>query len=123
MRTSEPPSMRAVCDGRRRFPTAPELPLGVHRIGHPCRVSGAGSQGVAGVSLRPRVPADLDACEQLARRVHAGDGYPPYMPNGDFVGFLDSPDAICAWVATDESELVGHVALHSNSSKAVMDLA
>ena len=55
--------------------------------------------------------------------VHTLDGYPPYMPDHDFVAFVASPDAIGTWVATRRTEVVGHVALHRSSSIAVMELA
>jgi hypothetical protein len=43
--------------------------------------------------------------------VHALDGYPPYLPNDDFAGLLDSPDVLRACVAEVGDEIVGHVAL------------
>jgi GNAT superfamily N-acetyltransferase len=106
-------------------PRSAELLLGTLGIGHPDCVNNGMPRGdsAAGVALRTRLSSDLDACEQLARRVHARDGYPPYMPNDDFVSFLASPKAISAWVAIYRGELVGHIALTGNSSNEVMDLA
>jgi GNAT superfamily N-acetyltransferase len=75
------------------------------------------------VVIRPRSDADLALCERLARGVHAVDGYPPYLPDGDLYGFLVSPDALGAWVAEEGDEIIGHVALHARSSDPVMALA
>jgi GNAT superfamily N-acetyltransferase len=51
------------------------------------------------------------------------DGYPPFLRNGDFVGFLVSEDALDAWVAESEGTVCGHVTLHTRSSRPVMELA
>lgn len=51
------------------------------------------------------------------------DGYPVEVPDGDFLGFMDVPDALGAWVADIDSNVVGHVALHRASSPAAMRLA
>ncbi len=76
-----------------------------------------------GVAIRERQEADLAACTQLASLVQDIDGYPPYLPRGQMSEFIQSPDAIAAWVAEVDADLVGHVALHSQSSQAVMSLA
>lgn len=76
-----------------------------------------------GVTVRARVDADLEPCEAIAREVHRRDGYPPYVPGGDFRRFLAGEEALGAWVAVESDTLVGHVALHRRSSKAVMSLA
>ena len=81
------------------------------------------AESEVGTSIRLRSPLDLDECERLARRVHARDGYPPYLPDDDFVEFLAAPEAIGAWVAIRRDEVVGHVALHGRSSDEVLDLA
>ena len=73
--------------------------------------------------IRKRQESDLGALEEVARRVHALDGYPPYMPDDDFAGFLDSNEAIGAWVATVRQRPVGQIALHTGSSREVMALA
>ena len=80
------------------------------------------ASGVA-VEVRGRRPEDLRSLTELARRVHALDHYPPYMPNDDFAGFLQSQDAIAAWAAVVDGQTVGHVALHQRSSVEVMRLA
>ena len=64
------------------------------------------------IGVRPRTDADLEACERVAREVHLLDGYPPYLPNGDYRWLLTKPEAIAAFVAIDRDDLVGHVALH-----------
>jgi len=73
--------------------------------------------------LRLRSEVDLAACEAIAREVHALDGYPPYLPDGDFRGFLVARDAQGAWVAVVDDVVVGHAALHHRSTSAVMELA
>jgi len=73
--------------------------------------------------VRPRTPEDLDACISVADVVHERDGYPPYLPEGDFTRFLVSDDALKAWVAIADAEIVGHVSLHHHSTPAVMTLA
>jgi GNAT superfamily N-acetyltransferase len=75
------------------------------------------------VRLRVRTADDLSACEELARDVHAADGYPVEVRDGDFLRFLATPDALGAWVAENELNIVGHVALHRASSPVVMRLA
>ena len=72
--------------------------------------------------MRRRTEGDLDACERIARATHGLDNYPVYLP-GDLRSFLASPDAIAAWVADAGGDIVGHVALHTRSTSAVMDLA
>jgi len=74
------------------------------------------------MEVRPRVDADLVACQRLAEIVHARDGYPVYLP-GDLRSFLLVPDAIAAWVAVESDEVVGHVALRPGHTGAMMDLA
>ncbi len=69
-----------------------------------------------------RDDADLDKCVELAQVVHQVDGYPYYLP-GDLREFLAARGATAAWVAESDREVVGHVALHSWSSAAVMSLA
>lgn len=72
--------------------------------------------------VRTRTDADLDECERLAEAVLHGDGYPPYLP-GDLRSFLAAPGALAAWVAEEDRRIVGHVALHQQSSMPVMALA
>jgi len=84
---------------------------------------GVNAGGEPETIVRPRWDADLDACAQTAREVHAVDGYPPYMPDDDFRGFVASPDALGAWVAVAGDEILGHVALHRSSHVAVTQLA
>lgn len=71
--------------------------------------------------VRARTEEDLDKCELLAQVVHEIDGYPPYLP-GDLRTFIATGE-IAAWVAETGGNIVGHVALNSGSSPAVMRLA
>jgi GNAT superfamily N-acetyltransferase len=72
--------------------------------------------------IRERREEDVTACTRLAQLVHDLDGYPPYL-SGELRDFMQSPDAIGAWVAEFDGDIVGHVALHARSSDAVMGLA
>jgi GNAT superfamily N-acetyltransferase len=45
-----------------------------------------------------------------------------YLPD-DLRAFIGTPDALCAFVAGEDGEIVGHVALNPRSSPAVMDMA
>lgn len=73
------------------------------------------------VQIRERQAADLEQLEILARRVHTLDGYPIYLPDGDFRRFLTRPQSLRAWVATHDHEIIGHVALNDVTSTPVMD--
>ncbi|MFI5047181.1 MAG: GNAT family N-acetyltransferase [Acidimicrobiia bacterium] len=83
----------------------------------------AADERAEGVVIRPRTDGDIDACEEMAQVVHQRDGYPRYPPAPDFRRFLNSRDALGAWVAIDGSAVVGHVALHRRSIDAAMELA
>lgn len=72
--------------------------------------------------VRARNRADLDDCVRLAHAVHALDGYPPHLP-GDLRSFMAAPDALAAWVAERDGQIIGHVALHRHSSAAVVAMA
>lgn len=74
------------------------------------------------MEVRARGEDDLDACERLAREVHAVDGYPPRLTD-DLRLFVSAPDALGAWVAESDRGIIGHVALELKSSPAVMALA
>lgn len=66
---------------------------------------------------------DVENCERLARMVHEVDRYPPYPPDGDVGKFIRASDALSAWVAEENGEIVGHAALTPRSSGPVMALA
>ena len=72
--------------------------------------------------VRPRTPADRAACLALLEVVHELDGYPPWLGPG-LGPFLESPDALAAWVAVADGEVVGHVALHASGPHAAIDRA
>lgn len=75
------------------------------------------------MSIRRREPDDLAGLAAIAQRVRATDSYPPYLPDDDLLGFLDSPDALGSWVALVGPLVVGQAALHASSSSEVMSLA
>ncbi|SEQ64025.1 GNAT family N-acetyltransferase [Microlunatus flavus] len=77
--------------------------------------------------IRPRTPADDDACVALMRRTHERDGYPRYWPAKP-ARFLRAPRETDAWVATLDDEagagrVVGQVALHDAAGEPVVELA
>ena len=72
--------------------------------------------------VRERIEADLDECVRLAHVVHELDRYPMFLPI-DLRGFISAPDALVAWVAEDDGEVIGHVALRPSSSAAVLAMA
>jgi len=72
------------------------------------------------LQIRQRQDADLKRLETVARRVHASDRYPIYLPDGDFRRFLTQPTPIAAWVMTEDDRIVGHVALNDATSDPVM---
>ena len=72
--------------------------------------------------VRPRTDDDLDACVRMATIIQDLDGYPTRRPL-DLRGFLASPDALGAWVAEREGQVVGHVALHRHSTPEVLAMA
>jgi ribosomal protein S18 acetylase RimI-like enzyme len=72
--------------------------------------------------IRFRTSDDLKRCLALAQSVHVADGYPPYLGDG-LEAFIESPDALAAWIAEIASETVGHVVLNPRRSRVVVDLA
>lgn len=74
------------------------------------------------MEIRERRDHDLDDLVAIAARVHASDGYPMFLPDGDFVRFLVRPSPLAAWVAVREQQLVGHVVLNDTATEQVMQL-
>jgi GNAT superfamily N-acetyltransferase len=64
----------------------------------------------------------MDACVRLAEVVHARDGYPAYLAS-DLRTFLSPSDALAAWVAEAEGQVIGHVALHRRTIPEAMSIA
>ena len=64
----------------------------------------------------------MDACVRLAEVGHERDGYPAYLAT-DLRTFLSAPDALAAWVAEAEGQIIGHVALHGRTIPAAMSIA
>jgi ribosomal protein S18 acetylase RimI-like enzyme len=77
----------------------------------------------APVVIRARADDDLDACAALARETHVVDGYPVFVRDDDFRGFVAPRSALAAFVGERAGEIVGHVALHPSTVPAVMALA
>lgn len=79
------------------------------------------------VEIEARATGHRDGLGQLVAAVHDADGYPPFFPGRDVEAFLAAGEPIAAWVATDTerpgSPIVGHVALHGETTSAVIDLA
>jgi len=91
----------------------------------PSAATGEGRSGLCecvAVQIRLRAEADLDSCVRVAEAVRGIDRYPAYL-TGSLHDFLASEDALAAWVAERDGEIVGHVALHRRSSDAVLALA
>lgn len=77
----------------------------------------------SGMLVRPRRDADADALLRIAKRVHALDGYPPYLPSEDVRAFLFSEAPLGAWVVVVNGEPIGQVTLHPRTSQPAMALA
>jgi GNAT superfamily N-acetyltransferase len=73
------------------------------------------------VIIRDRSTSDGEALEAIALETHRLDRYPMYLPV-DLRSFIVNEDALGAWVATDDDDVIGHVALHPSSAKEVMDV-
>jgi ribosomal protein S18 acetylase RimI-like enzyme len=74
------------------------------------------------VEIRERRATDIARVVDIAREVHRLDGYPVYLPRGDFERFLLRPTSVVAFVAVAERRLVGHVAVNESTSDAAMGL-
>lgn len=72
--------------------------------------------------IRVREDDDLISCAGLVREVHAADGYPRYLP-ADLTSFLCPANPHGLWVAENDGQLAGHVALVPRSVPAAMELA
>ena len=72
------------------------------------------------VIIRDRSSDDAAILEAIARETHRVDGYPKYMPE-DLRSFIVDEDALGAWVAQNDHEILGHVALHRRSEQKGME--
>ena len=79
-------------------------------------------QGGERLVVRSREPRDLDKLAEIAAEVQHNDGYPGKHLR-DLRAFLDSGDALGAWVAEFDGQVVAHVALHRSSLPVVMSRA
>jgi GNAT superfamily N-acetyltransferase len=75
------------------------------------------------VIIRPRAHADREAVISVATSVRDVDGYPEYLRDDDFDRFLFGHDALAAWVAECDGQIVGQVALHPRTTREAMALA
>lgn len=78
--------------------------------------------GAGRLVVRERELRDLDALAAIAAEVQVNDGYPGKRPQ-DLRAFLVADDALGAWVAELNGQVVGHVALHATSLPVVVDRA
>src|SRR5436309_8813872 len=67
---------------------------------------------LAAVLVRERRDSDAAALIEIAARVHALDGYPPYLPDDDYSVLLFGHETMSAWVAEIDGRPVGQVTLH-----------
>jgi ribosomal protein S18 acetylase RimI-like enzyme len=74
------------------------------------------------VLIRPRRAGDLAACADLVREVHARDRYPRF-PQSDVGSFLALSNPYGCWVADQDGEVAGHIALVPRSLPSAMELA
>jgi predicted N-acetyltransferase YhbS len=74
------------------------------------------------VLIRDKTDADAGPCLDLLRRVHAVDNYPLILP-ADVSRFIAPPYEVRAWVAVQEGEVLGHVALHRASVDPTFEAA
>jgi ribosomal protein S18 acetylase RimI-like enzyme len=72
--------------------------------------------------IRERQDSDVPTCLELAALVKRTDGYPPLGPV-DVEHFLSPPYELSAWVAEDNSTIVGHAALHSTGLPVTIERA
>lgn len=72
--------------------------------------------------VRRRSDDDLPALRRLADEVLRLDGYPPRRPQ-DLGRFMAAPDALAAFVAVRDGQVVGHVCVSPSGSPEVLDLA
>jgi GNAT superfamily N-acetyltransferase len=74
------------------------------------------------VLIRPRRDGDIAACADLVREVHALDHYPRFLP-GDLRSFLVPPATYGSWVADQNGEVVGHIALLPHGVRSALEIA
>ena len=73
------------------------------------------------IEVRVREDCDLEGCIELTQVVHDVDRY-PLVRQANIADFLTSPRLIIAWVAERGGRVVGHVALHRGSSRAMASM-
>ena len=65
--------------------------------------------------IRRRSEDDLPALHRLAAEVHRLDGYPPRPPR-DLGQFIAAPDALAAFVAVSDGQVVGYVCVSASAA-------
>lgn len=72
--------------------------------------------------IRPRRDDDLAVCADLVREVHVRDRYPRFL-QADIGSFLALSNPYGCWVADQNGEVVGHIALVPPSIPSATELA
>jgi ribosomal protein S18 acetylase RimI-like enzyme len=75
------------------------------------------------VIVRPLLSTDLPQLATLSQAVHRRDGYPPHLQEDEVPRYIASDESLMAWVAIDNSQVVGHVALHPAAAADGLEVA
>lgn len=73
------------------------------------------------MTIRIRLQVDIGRCVELLASVHAADGYPLLWPT-DPPAWLTPAKLLRAWVAEDERNVMGHMALCNAAGNAAAPL-
>lgn len=73
--------------------------------------------------VRPLLSTDLPQLATLSQAVHRMDGYPPHLSEDEVPNYIASNEALSAWVAVDNKQVVGHVALHPAAAADGLEIA
>ncbi len=76
-----------------------------------------------GATVRERTADDLDAVVAIAEEIRERDGYPSFLGDSTLRQFVDPEDALGAWVAERDGDVVGNVVLRTRSAPASSKLA
>ena len=75
------------------------------------------------MTIRPLRASDLPQLETLSQVVHRSDGYPPHLQEDEVPSYIASDEALMAWVAIDNTQVVGHVAMHPAAAADGLEVA